>query len=218
MISHLYPIKGAWQHHSERLARLPMLLERKVLGVVTDDKTDSIEEVRDVYKDWEILEFKNDSKLREVVTYSLMLPMVVKDDPNLIILCHHHKGVQSHNAFADNINWWVDAMYKTVFENPTGVVAAMSNGASVVGSFRRQGKMLGTRYQWHFSGSYYAVRACRVFPAEAFPYTLKWWGTESWPGHTFPLGHSACLFGDNVGDMYKIPQQPREALDNWSNV
>lgn len=218
LISHLWPRRGVWQYHADRLAQSADLFERKVLGVALDDTTDDIEMVRDAFPGWEILEFVNNPKLREVVTYQAMLPMVTTDDPNQIIVCHHGKGVQEHNQESDAVGWWVDAMYRTVIENPAGIIEAMENGASVAGSFRRKGRMLGTRNRWHFSGTYYAVRATRIHPVERFPFRGMWWGTESWPGDYFPLEHSHCVFGDGVADLYKVENQPRAELEKWSAV
>mgnify|MGYP003646240299 CR=1 FL=1 len=215
ILSHLYPLRGSWKHHSERLSNLPMDIERKVLGVSLDNNTDSLEEVKEVYKDWEIFEFENNTKLREVVSYRKILPDLIENDTNQIILCHHHKGVQPHNVNSEPITWWVDAMYKTVFENPEGIIKAMSEGASIVGSFRRKGRMLNTRFSWHFSGTFYAIRSARVHPVDSFTFRDKWWGTESWPGDYFPLEHSACLFGDDSKDLYKVNQQPRKELEVW---
>lgn len=217
LISHLWPRRGVWQYHSERLAKIADRFERKILGVATDDSTDSMDDVRAAFPGWEIFEVENNPKLREVATYRVLMPMAAAgSDENTIIVYHHAKGVQAHNVGADAINWWVDAMYRTVIENPTGIVSAMEAGASVVGSFRRSGRMLGTRHQWHFSGTYYAVRAARIHPVTSFPIRGVWWGTESWPGDYFPVEHSHCVFGDDARDLYKPEQQPRDELEKWS--
>lgn len=164
---------------------------------------------------WEYLEVCNVESLREVVTYRKMFPMVASTDPNDVTFCLHGKGAQPHVAESEPVSWWIDAMYETVVFNMKEVTRSMEEGASVVGSFRRHGRMLGTLYHWHFSGAFFAIRNARAFRDGVPALRSRWFGLESWPGEHFPLSHSACLFADHVGSLYRIEQQPRAELVQW---
>jgi len=215
LLSHMWPVKGNWQWHIDKLAKVEHLYDRKIMGIATDDSTDSADVVKEAFPGWEFITTKNQSNLREVVTYREMVKMVGSDDPNQIVFCHHGKGMQSHAASSTAIKWWTERLYDTVLDNMEEVVQAMSDGATFVGSFRRHGRMLGTRYKWHFSGTYYAFRSARLFPMSDFPFRQYWWGTESWPADHFPVEHSYCVMGDEVGSMYHLNEQPRDEFNKW---
>jgi hypothetical protein len=142
-----------------------------------------------------------------------MLPELPRGQ-NDITLCLHGKGSQPHTK-NDAIGWWIDAMYETVAYNLDGVIEEMANGAAIVGSFRRHGRFLGTKHNWHYTGTYYAFRNAIAFSNGVPTYRQIWWGTESWSGDHFPISSSACLFGDRANDLYKIDQQPRRELEQW---
>ena len=216
LISHLWP-KPGWDWHLERLAAIQYRFARKIVGVAVDGLTETFEEVSEkLGPGWELLKFENVPRLREVVTYPTLLDIVADNiGENEVTFCHHFKGTQEHNQGQDTIEWWSQAMYDTVIGNVDGVIAEMAAGATVVGSFRRFGRMLGTRHRWHFSGTYYAIRNARAFLRGVPKVRRHWWGTESWPGDYFPASHSACIFGDNVGDLYQEREQPRAALERW---
>ena len=216
LISHCWPRGSAWEYHVERLNQIAHQFDRKIMGIATDSSTVGTAEVRkQLGDDWEFVEVANTPKLREVVTYRSMFDQINSDDPNQIVFCHHAKGVQDHNQGQDPIRWWTDAMYDSVLCNVDGVVEAMANGATFVGSFRRMGRMMGVRHAWHFSGTFYAFRSARVFPLQSYPLRNVWWGTEAWPGDHFSVDHSHCIVGDNIGDMYQANHQPREEMDQW---
>lgn len=220
LMFHVYPRGEAWKRHLDKLAPILPLCDRLMLGVATDESTYSLEETVAEFGDrWEVFHANNRSGghgkggLREVATYKQMLPLLSRGQ-NDITLCLHGKGSQSHTE-NDVINWWIDAMYETVAYNLDGVVREMENGAAIVGSFRRHGRFLGTRHQWHYSGTYYAFRNAITFSNGVPSYREIWWGTESWPGDHFPIRASSCLFGDHAGNLYKIEDQKRGELQQF---
>jgi hypothetical protein len=216
---HVWPRGDGWRRHVEKLQPVIDRFDRKLLGIAVDSTTATAAEVAEAFGDgWEIVEVENNPDprrgLREVETYQLMLPML-ETGVNDITVCAHAKGVQDHTAGSEPITWWTDAMYETVIYNLNGVVGAIRGGAAVVGSFRRHGSDLGVRHHYHFSGTFYAFRSCIAMNNGLPTYRRMWWGTESWPGDYFPLSASHCLFGDRIGDPYKIEEQPRAALEEW---
>jgi hypothetical protein len=220
LMFHVYPRGEAWKQHVEKLAPILPKCDRLMLGVATDHSTYSLGETVGLFGDqWEVFHAENrpsghgKSGLREVATYSQMLPELPRGQ-NDITLCLHGKGSQPHTK-NDAIGWWIDAMYETVAYNLDGVIEEMANGAAIVGSFRRHGRFLGTKHNWHYTGTYYAFRNAIAFSNGVPTYRQIWWGTESWSGDHFPISSSACLFGDRANDLYKIDQQPRRELEQW---
>jgi hypothetical protein len=219
LMFHVWPHGDSWKRHIEKLEPVLHRFERLLLGVATDVSTATMEETAAAFGDrWEVTHVVNNPEkrtgLREVATYRPMIEALAHG-VNDVTFCAHGKGVQGHNVNSDPVTWWTDAMYDTILHNIDGVLEEMRNGAAIVGSFRRHGSQLGTTHRWHYSGTFYAFRNSVAFSNGVPQYRQNWWGTESWPGDHFPLSHSACIFGDQVGDMYKANQQPRAAFEQW---
>ena len=218
LMFHVWPHGEGWKRHIEDLQPQLHRFSTLKLGIATDNSTYNAEYVKERFGPrWEVFEVDNvpgKHGLREVATYQQMLP-TLPDGANDVTFCLHGKGAQDHTAKSDAIRWWIDAMYSTVYYNIDGVIRELQNGAAVVGSFRRHGAHLGVRHRWHYSGTYYAFRNCIAFNQGVPTYRQRYWGTESWPGDHFPLKSSACVFGDDAGDLYKPEQQPRDELKQW---
>jgi len=219
LMFHVWPFGDGWKRHVEKLAPVVDQFERKLLGIAVDSSTASAAEVEAAFgPNWEVTEVVNNPSkrhgLREVATYQKMMPLL-SSGVNDVTFCGHGKGAQAHTAGAEPITWWTDAMYETILYNTSGVLDAMRNGASIVGSLRRHGNQLGTPFKWHYSGSFYAFRNVTAFSNGVPDHQQTWWGTESWPGDHFPLAASHCMFGDNINDLYKPEQQPRAELTEW---
>lgn len=211
LLFHVWPNGQAWRRHIEKLQPVLHRFDRKILGIAHDGNTCTPEEVQEAFGDgWEHIRVQN-RHLREVETYQHMLPML-NAGLNEVTFCGHAKGAQDHTAKSEAITWWTDAMYETVMYATDEVLRVMESGPMIVGSFRRHGTFLKTRYRYHFSGTFYAFRNAIALKHGVPALKRKWWGTESWPGDHFPIEWSHCLFGDRVGDMYKPENQPREEL------
>ena len=219
LLFHIWPHGDAWKYHIDKLKPILPRFNRLLLGIATDEDTASPEEVIKAFDPrWETVLIKNEAPektgLREVATYQKMIPML-SNGVNEVTFCAHGKGVQKHTENNPAVKWWIDAMYDTVIYNIDGVIEKMNQGAGVVGSFRMLKKNLGTKFKYHFSGTYYAFRNHYAF-LNGFPsFQQRWYGTESWPGDHFPLDKSACIFGDDIGNMYNEPEQPRAAFNEW---
>jgi hypothetical protein len=217
---HVWPHGDSWKRHIDKLEPVLHRFDRLLLGVATDVSTSTLEETSAAFGDrWEVTHVVNNLEkrtgLREVATYRPMIETLAHG-VNDVTFCAHGKGVQGHNVSSEPVTWWTDAMYDTILHNIDGVLEEMRNGAAIVGSFRRHGSQLGTTHRWHYSGTFYAFRNAITFSATACHSTDKTGGgLNRWPGDHFPLSHSACIFGDQVGDMYKANQQPRAAFEQW---
>ena len=227
LMFHVYPHGESWRYHLEKLRPHLHRFDRLMLGIAHDPTTSSTGETVAAFTHlddrWEIYLAVNEQTrrgkqgLREVATYLKMLPDL-HTTPDDVTFCLHAKGIQPHVSNNDAIRWWIDAMYSTVYSNIDGVIAAMRNGASIVGSFRKHCPMFKSRYKWHFSGTYYAFRNCVAFSRGVPQYRRIWFGTESWPGDYFPIEASHCIFGDHTQDLYKVQEQPRTELDRWKEA
>lgn len=222
LMFHVWPHGDGWKRHVEKLQPVLHRFDRLILGVATDESTATVDEVWEAFGErWEIVAVENDPSpktgLREVATYREILS-TLPNGVNDITFCAHAKGAQSHTAASEPVTWWTDAMYEAILYNVDGVIDEIRNGAAIVGSFRRHGKYLGTKYKWHYSGTFYAFRNAIAFSNGVPSYRSRWWGTESWPGDHFPIESSACIFGDRSNDLYKRDQQPRTELEQWKIV
>jgi hypothetical protein len=216
LLFHVYPTsREVIERHAAWLAPVRDRFHRKLLGVAVSDNTMTVSEVLEILgEDWEVSEVSNNPKLREVKTYKRMLAQLDYDDPDAVTFCAHGKGSQSHTRKNEPVNWWTEAMYRTVLHNIDGVLQHMREGYTVTGSFRRWGRHLGVRHRHHYSGTFYAFRNC-LMKGKVSRLRSVWWGTESWPGDCVPFADSACLFGDNCGNMYHKENQPRQELEAW---
>ena len=222
LLFHLWPCSSSnWKRHSEYLKKYSNGYSRKIMSVATDENSASFEEVKDVFGDsWEYINVKNDPKAREVSSYKKLLKMAATEDKNTVIVCAHGKGAQPHTSDSENITWWTEAMYKTVVGNLEEIYELMEKGYNIVGSFRRFGGHFGCKHKYHYSGTFYALRASGFFLSEGCVPKIKdrWWGTESLPGDTIHKVKSACIIGDDCGDLYHRENQPRKELEEWEET
>lgn len=203
------------QRHKELLKKYATGYDRKIMCCAYNTEGNH-PDVKSIFDDgWEHISVKNDPKLREVVGYRKMFPMVANEGENTIITCAHAKGAQQHTRESEVINWWTEAMYATVVGNPQEIEDALSKGYIVAGSFRRLGKHFGCKYRYHYSGTFYSLRASEFFKHGVPKIKDRYWGTESLPGDVIPLNKSYCIFGDNIGDLYKLENQPRQEFQQW---
>ena len=216
---HAWSHGEGWKNHVPKLRAIQHRFDRLILGVAYVSSESEANTIRcELGLRWELVTVKNNPSkrtgLREVATYRQMLPMLPAG-VNDVTFCAHAKAAQKDYPTREHLAWWTDAMYETVLCNIDGVLQAMRNGAAIVGSFRRFTQHWGSRFDYHFSGSFYAFRNCIAFSNGIPEYRQKWWGTESWPGDHFPVESSHCIFGDRCGDLYKVLQQPRKELEEW---
>lgn len=205
------------QRHAELLKKHASGYDRKIMCCAYNPDSDPIDVEGIFGKEWEHISIRNSEKIREVAGYRRLFPMVSNEDENTIITCAHAKGAQQHTRDNDVISWWTEAMYETVVGNCREIEDAFSKGYVIAGSFRRLGKHFGCKYRYHYSGTFYSLRASEFFRGGVPKMKDRYWGTESLPGETVPLNKSYCVFGDDIGDLYKIENQPRDGFLEWKS-
>lgn len=193
--AHLWPTRGTWQWHVELWNRMPSLINGKgFVGIATDGSTDTFETVRQaVHPAIECREFTND-KEGENHTFRWLQEVCPKEQNDILIYCHG-KGAQTHTQKMHAVRQWSEAMYQTVVFNHEMIRKRITSGYDVVGSFREFGRtLLMPRFKWHFSGTYFAVRAKHLSGKRV---AAKYGGVEAWPGDHFRQYQAWCEFFDN---------------------
>lgn len=218
LIMHILPVAGNdnWKWNLDQVATRQHLFDGKrvlaiasetaektggkILTTVTPDEV--IEYSKSIGLDWtHIQAFKNNSRLREVATFPWLLEQVESTNSNEVTFACHAKGV-THSA--DSITMrWAEKQYHVCLDDWQTVCRALGQ-YSMAGSFRRFGQFTTPgNNRWHYSGTNYWFRHDDVFTRDWRKLDKQFFGTESWPAHLFKAGEVACLFGDNVGDLYR---------------
>jgi hypothetical protein len=197
---------------------MPSLINGKCfIGVATDGNTDSFETVRKaLHPAIECTEFANDRE-GENHTFRWLQQVCPQDQNDILIYCHG-KGAQTHTNKSKAVRQWSEAMYETVIFNHDMIRGKITSGYNVVGSFREFGRThLMPRHKWHFTGTFFAVRAKLIADKRVKPI---YGGVEAWPGDHFRQFEGWSEFGDGVthprlysADCWRAELDP--ALIEW---
>jgi hypothetical protein len=207
----IYPrFADSVQYHLEKLKQYSGVVNgKRVVCVATDDRTiqDTIAPVLSDYFDI-VYHRPNDPRRRELVGFIDTLSHFADSGADDVIMFAHAKGQQDWTHESSTIRQWCDVMYDTTLGNVNNVTRAMSEGYAVAGPFRVVGQFRSTPYRWHYSGTFFAARAHRVFETANWQKTCRhFWGSESWVGRHFHLDESKCLFCDHIpGGMLYRPE------------
>lgn len=157
----------------------------------------------------EVLLGANIKELREVIGWLPCLERLVSNDPRSIIFTAHAKGI----THKDNtvIQKWTREMYEICLDYPKAIESSLERFA-MCGAFRRVGQFpdkpntvscLEAPRIWHYSGSFYWMRACRLFERDWRNVDFAWYGSESYPGKIFQQNECECFVGDMCSDLYR---------------
>lgn len=196
---HLYPLRGSgpvepWRWHVERWnAIAEHATGRLMVGIVTSKETTPIEEVRAALSSRFEIRVAPNTPEGENPTFEWIQSQVPKG-PDDVLIYAHSKGVRPQTAASQSIRLWSELMYATVVENPGRVVEKLAEGFKAFGSMRSYDYYLfSLRYRWHYSGTFFAVRA-KHLPLRIRP---AYGGVEAACGAAFPPEECWCEFGDN---------------------
>jgi len=205
----LYPrYADSVRYHLDQLHRYATILNgRRVVCVATDNHTIH-ESIRDELTSlFDVVYYvPNDPKRREGVGFIDTLAHFADSGKDDVIFFAHGKGQQAWTHESNIIRDWCDAMYETTLGNSDAVRDSLAAGYSVTGPFRNFSMFRSTRYHWHYSGTFFAARAHRVFSLRDWRATCRhFWASESWVGRHFHVDESDCLFSDHTsaGALYK---------------
>lgn len=199
---HLWPIVGCWEQHVDTWNRLAqMITGRCFVGIAecegcgTSPTSEVIARLSDRFEVFTVL----NSKDGENPTFTELLTRIPQGN-NDVFLYAHGKGVKPATRQSSAVKVWVSVMYETVIFNHHEITRRMAQGYKVFGSLRAFGdKPLSPRHNWHYAGTFFAVRAKHI-PATA-AVKSGYGGVEAWPGDNFPANEAWCEFGDHRNIM-----------------
>lgn len=219
LIYHIYPRRenGVWQWNvQELLKRIECFDGSRVVAVVTDGTTDSLEAVQQAFGETRIDRWiveQNSPGLGEVKTFRQLLDCVPMD-PLSAVFYGHAKGVR-YDMQHTNIDW-ARSLYEICLDDLPYVDSLLSQ-FDFVGPYKRTHVDHG-RSDWHYSGNFFWFRPARVLCLPGWDQIHQdYYGAEQWAGSFVDVDRAGCLFGEGgehlwqPGDMSRM----REQLDKW---
>lgn len=203
----IYPkYEDSVDYHIEELQRsIHIFNGKKICCVAIDQNTLQDKYVLKLeYLFDEVYYVQNNSETRESAGFIETLKKLRSKDPNQAICFAHAKGQQIHTKTSPLIRLWSETMYETCVRNWSEVQKAMEDGHPVVGSFKSFAGFRTTKYQWHYSGSFWWARSKEIFSNKNWQQMCnQWWAAESYVGRHYTREEGYCLFGHNVGSLYE---------------
>lgn len=212
LIYHLYPVKGVWEWHAERINDLlPKINGKAIIGIVTDNTTSTLDDVRQLIPGDNVTWIQNeniaesgDLSLRgkpfgEVSTFQQALPLLAETGDSITTYAHG-KGIRQHTRDCESVRLWTEIMYETVTFAHDETVAAMASGYDFFGSFRTFGfRPFVPKHGWHYSGTFFNFRTQSAFcEGTAIEVQQVYGGVEAWPGDVCNASNAYCSFEDNA--------------------
>lgn len=218
LIYHVYPIKGnVWRDRMRDLVRRWRLFDGgvKVIGVATDDTTDSIDAVRAEFPgDADMFEVRNDPDRWERTTHERLWERVlaVASDEDAVFR-GHAKGVTREPGLPHHE--WSDVCHAVCLDFPE-LVDQQLREFPITGPFRqlkqgRRREFFGHGCDFIYTGTFWWARAGSVRSRQWRNAPAHTHGIEAWPGLAFRSAESGCLF---------FEMQQSEKLDRpdvWSD-
>lgn len=204
LIYFLYPVRGThwWRFNLDRLLpRIHLFNGRRVVYLALDDKTEDPELIKEAFGDPSI-EFvlgQNDPNLREMPAFkNVLLPAVA--DLDGVTFYAHGKGCSPSRGNDPYIRNWVWNLYH---HNLKESVPPLLDRYEAVGVYRIL--YWHCHSPWHYSGTFFWLRNEAVFRRHRrnWRYVVQSpYGPEGYPGRLIPYEASACVYGDNRGNLY----------------
>lgn len=220
LMFHLYPLKGKewnWHWHIEQIRKHQDKFNGKiVIGVGIDSKTATMEQVQHSFGGIRVDHWlrANNNKLAETLTHVEMLSLLQTDDPNAIIFRGHTKGVtKTRDAIEQK---WAQIMWDGNMDLPSVEDGLASHGTC--GVMRSQTPLVKKKPgDFFFAGSFYWMRAKKVFERDWQTKEANRWWVEFVPCHLFSFPESACIFHDLVPSSVLNQQYFDEHVDpEWT--
>ena len=201
--AHLWPVKDHWHWHVDLWNTLPNKINGKLIVVVATDKnSQKFEDVRKrLHPAIEAIETTNTHE-GENPSFQILQTMIPSGNNDIFLYCHG-KGVQDRTYKSPAVRAWSEAMYETVIFNHDEIIRRLGEGYKNFHSFRMFGSILRTKYLWHPSGTFFAVRAKYLKEKSV---RRGYGGVEAWSGDHFPANETWCEIGDGAicTDLYDI--------------
>ena len=189
----------------------------KVCSLLIDDKTIEYKYENTLNKLFDIVNIRpNNPHRREGTSFIESLDYLKTDDPNRVICFGHAKNQQErHPKIEQAVKYWMEALYDRCFNNWEGVLESFKKGYSVTGACKLRSGSRVSKFNWHYSGSFWWVRSKKLFDNPTWTHINRDpYGSESFVGHKFHTDEADCLIYDhkdyNYVDFY--------SLDWWQKV
>lgn len=215
---HLLPVKGRWQSAVAQLTRRWSLFNgRKVIALMTGGSfartnggnvgwtftLDSPDAVRAALPaDAEVIELPNDPDRREMVSLLPLFSSLASAGPDSAIFYAHAKGVAQPEHSA--VHRWAEILYETCLDH-WPVVDRILARHPCAGSFRKLGRWFEkSNSDWHYSGTFWWMRADELYRRNWRTAEQEWWGAESYPSMVFDPNEAGVIFHttDSVLNLY----------------
>jgi hypothetical protein len=206
LLFHIMPVAhmGTWQRGLDQLLmRWPLFAGRKVIAIVTQSPATTLtldppERVREYLagRGCEFLEIPNNPERREVETWGPLWSRLEEfRDSNDAVFYAHAKAVTRPYNPGVSCHPWTRIMFSALLDYYLLVEESLRKWP-ITGAFKKVGMGFGgSRSSWHYSGSFFWIRAREAFKhGRVREIDQVWWGNESWPGLHFPPEHAGCIF------------------------
>ena len=219
LVYHIWPARrnpGVWQWNvSQLLRRMDSFNGQRIVSVVTDDETDSIDAVKKSFQGTvkDFFHFKNNPTLGEVVSFEELMDRVDNIDPRQITFYGHAKGTKYKPKQQIMVKKWTESMYSNMLDYPE-LIEDVLRTKTIVGTFLKIGNAFGPLPpSFHFAGTFFWFRNIKVFSKEQWKHIPKlWWGTEAWPGIICHQDEVACMLEQGTAQNMQLYAQ-----NTWRN-
>jgi hypothetical protein len=142
----------------------------------------------------------NDPQLREMVLFEDLFGRVAVPDPQAAVFFGQAKGVTRPVNPGVSVHPWTRMLYASCLDY-WPLVAQSLAGYPVTGSFKKVGRA--GMSSFHYSGSFYWLRADSLFSRDWRKSARDWWGIEQWPGIQCRAEEAGCLFHEGKTGRYE---------------
>lgn len=194
LIYHLYPGQGWRQRAAAVVSRWGLFTGTVHVAAALDSGTVPLADVRAAFpSDADVFEVKNNpsNKDRERVSWEPLWGRVLAHAAdNDLVWRMHSKATSPWRQGNPALLWWTEISEALLLDQWPLVLAQLA-AKPIVGTFRTPYGWAGG--SWHYSGSYYVVRAGEA-KRRGLDIEESTWGVESWPGRKFTLAEAAELW------------------------
>lgn len=168
----------------------------KVCSLLVDDNTMESRYESKLNSMFDLVNIRiNEPRLRETTAFIESLTSLYTTNPNRVICFGHAKNQQHRGPNIEAaIQYWTKALYKYCFNNWEGVCESFKQGYHVTGACRLNTGIKVSKFNWHYSGSFWWARSDKLFLNPFWKnISPNAYGSESYVGHQFYLEESDCL-------------------------
>lgn len=205
LMYHLWPVKGeTWRWNVELLLqRIDLFNGRRLVAVVTDDRTEDLATVQAAFAGHGI-EFivRPNAQGGESITFPLMLAELAREHRDDVAFYAHAKGVKYEPTWPPAVKRWAEVQMSVTLDHwPT--VRAQLDQHAMTGLLRRPGRFANHHHvgDWHYSGTCFWFRHDAVFERAWQDVPAFYGGVEAWPGMLFGQEETGCLLLDQLREL-----------------